>query len=117
MIGRWCPGQRGGSWVEVRVCPETVRGAELDGIGRRRGDGQLALAIEGDDRAIEPDVDLDEPAGIAAPAPTRRQLEDAAAEVDGVVASDFAAVLEDEHPLEPDAGRDRPPGRFQIGRR
>jgi hypothetical protein len=92
-------------------------GAELRRVRRGRGDGQLALAVEGDDRAVEADVDLDEPAGIAPAAASRRQLEDPAVEPDRVIPGNLAAVLEDEHPLEPDVGRHRPPGRHRIGRR
>jgi len=65
MIDRWRPGQRSRSGDEARVGTLALPGPELDRIGRRVGDGEFAPALEGDDRAIEPDVDLDLAAGIA----------------------------------------------------
>ena len=114
MIGRWRPSERSRCRGERGLGPAAVLGAELDRVGRRGPDGKLAGAVEGDDRAVEPDVDLDEAAGIAPPTATRRQLEDPPVEVDRVVAGDPAAVLEDEDPVEPDVGRDHSPGRQRI---
>jgi len=59
MIGRWRPGQRSGSRDGPGVGPETALGAQLERLGRCRPDGQLPLTVEGDHRAIEPDMDLD----------------------------------------------------------
>jgi hypothetical protein len=117
VVGRWRPGDGSGCGDEAGcgavgiLCPELAR------VQRGGHDGQLAFAVEGDDGAVEPDVDLDPLAGIARGTGSPWQLEDSAIEVDRVVAGDLAAVLEDEDPLEPDLGRDRPPGGDRIGRR
>ncbi len=65
MIGRRHPRHCSGSGNESGVDPETPLGAELDGLGGGRADGELTGTVEGDDRAVEPDVDLDEAPGIA----------------------------------------------------
>jgi len=72
MLGRWCPGQRSGSGDESGVRPEAALGAELDRVGRRRLHGELAWTVEHHDRAVEPDVDLDEASGIAPATAPRR---------------------------------------------
>ena len=92
-------------------------GAELTRVRRGCHDAQLALTVEGDDRAVEPDMDLDELAGVTRRAGPVRQLEDSPREPDGVVAGDLAAILEDEDSLEPDLGRNGPPGGDRVGRR
>lgn len=48
--------------------------------------------VEGDDQAVEPEVDLDQAPGIVPPATARWQLEDLSVEPDRVVAGDLAAV-------------------------
>src|SRR5438552_8021186 len=117
MVDGWRPGRCSGFGDEARVGPETSLGTELDRVGWRGSDGELARPVEGDDRAIEPEVDLDQAPGIAPAAAPGRQLEGPPVEPDRVVASDLAAVLEDEDPVELDVRRDRPPARHWIGGR
>ena len=116
MVSRRGPGQGSALEHEIRLGASTAVGPELNRLARRFGDRQLPVAIERHDLAVESDVDLDDPPGIAPVATAGWQLEDPPIELDRVVTGDLAAVLEDEGPIQIDLRREGPPGWSRVGR-
>ena len=77
--------------------------------------GGDALSPIGDDEgAIQMGVEVDAQAGIASAAGTRRELEEASIELDGVIVLDGAAVLEAADRVEIGARGGGAPGRFGM---
>jgi hypothetical protein len=62
-------GARGGC---ANLNPGRAQGAQLDRVGRGDRGEQLSLAVPDDEPAVETEVELDPPAGIAAPWVWRR---------------------------------------------
>ena len=116
MAGRWHPRQRSRFRLDPGLLPAAPSGPQLDRVERRGCNGELACAIEHYDRAVEPEMDLNRPTDVAG-ATDLGQGQDPPTERDRVIMGNLAPVLEHEHPLETDIGRQRSPGRHGVGGR
>jgi hypothetical protein len=93
---------------ETRLGPVVAAGPEVHGVGGCREESEDPVSVKRHDAAVEADMDLDSSAG-AGGRPATRQLQDPAAQVDRAVPDHLAAVLEGEHAVEVEIGRQRPP--------
>jgi hypothetical protein len=105
MVGGRHRAVRGARDGGAELDPGGLERPELDGIGRRRDREQLAVAVPDDDPAVEAELELDPPAGIATPARPGRQLEDRRPRPDGVVIGDERAPPDGFEPPTPALGR------------
>jgi hypothetical protein len=92
MLGRWYPRQRSRCGLDPGVRSAAVSGPQLDRIERRERHRKFTLAVEDDDRVVEPEMDLDHPTDIAG-ATHPGQGQDPPTERDRVIMGNLAPVL------------------------